>query len=168
HVKRGTTSVCQPVAACMRRRLVAVERNHLVAAADRLSGSQLVVTRHLDLVETRQHLVGRHTRINLLDLARLATRPPHAPGIARAFKGLPALDAPARLIRRSRRPAQSPTFVRESFPSCARCAKPAASLTSVTWNTNAHIARWLGSIELGAVVASQSLSASWRCSSRSA
>ena len=70
HVERRRSALPEPVAAHVRRRLVPVEGNRLVAPPDGLSGMELVVAGFLDRVESRQRVVRRCARVDLLDLAR--------------------------------------------------------------------------------------------------
>ena len=57
HIERRAAAVRKPVTACVRRRLVAVERDRFVAAADRFSRAELVVTCELERVEACEHVI---------------------------------------------------------------------------------------------------------------
>ncbi len=74
HVEHRAAAVGDPVAVRLRRRQEAVERDHFVASAHRLARVQLLVACNLELVEAREHVVGRGAGIDLADLhrARLA------------------------------------------------------------------------------------------------
>src|SRR5215831_14098435 len=79
YVEHRHTTLGEPAAACLRRRLVPVEGDHLLDAAYRLARLQLVVTRGLDRMEAREHLVGRDACVHLLDV--------HGPLVAAAVAG---------------------------------------------------------------------------------
>jgi hypothetical protein len=70
HGKRSHPSVGEPLAACVRRRLMAVECEDLIDAALGLPRLQLVVAGDLERVEACEHVVRRGAGVDLLDVHR--------------------------------------------------------------------------------------------------